>query len=202
MLKFIELVRNNGNYTDYFQEKIDNKEPLYLDILYFSDNLSDEFFYKFKDYIKDWKSVSIFKKLSEKFMIDFSDKLDFEKISFHQNLSESFIEKFSDRLNWLSLSVTQKLSESFIVKYQDLIDWESISYKQKLSEDFIRNFKDKVSWKVISFKQDLSEKFLEEFYEYISWEEVPCNNLSEKFIKKYISIRIYQNLLYKKFQID
>src|SRR5690606_14512094 len=57
-----------------------------------------------------------------------------------QKLSEEFIREHKELVNWWDISNYQKLSESFIREHKDLVNWECISYSQKLSESFIREF--------------------------------------------------------------
>ena len=38
-------------------------------------------------------------------------------------LSEDFIREFQDKVNWEMISVTQKLSEDFIREFQNKVDW-------------------------------------------------------------------------------
>jgi hypothetical protein len=78
-------------------------------------------------------------------------------------LSEDFIREFQDKLNWAYTSTCQILSEDFIKEFQDKVDWDIISAKQVLSEEFVREFQDKVRWDYISAHQKLSEEFVDEF---------------------------------------
>jgi len=86
---------------------------------------------------KDFKALSK-KKLSEDFIREFEDKVNWYRISKYQVLSESFIREFEDRVNWKEISEYQVLSESFIREFEDRVNWERISKYQKLSENFIR----------------------------------------------------------------
>ena len=85
------------------------------------------------------------------------------RISKYQHLSEDFIREFKDKVDWYYISKYQHLSEDFIREFKDMVNWECISTYQHLSEDFIREFKDKVDWGWISRYQHLSEDFIREF---------------------------------------
>jgi hypothetical protein len=65
-------------------------------------------------------------------------------ISHSQKLSEEFIREFKDKVDWFHISQYQKLSEEFIREFKDKVDWSYISQYQKLSESFIREFKIKL----------------------------------------------------------
>lgn len=84
-------------------------------------------------------------------------------ISKYLKLSETFIREFQDRVDWEWISYCQILSEDFIREFQEdfsgrgiCVDWKWISRNQKLSEDFIREFHDCVNWDFILQYQNLS----------------------------------------------
>ncbi|HNW67143.1 MAG TPA: hypothetical protein PKO10_08080, partial [Aliarcobacter cryaerophilus] len=104
----------------------------------------------------------------------------------YQKLSEEFIKEFSDKVDWFHISINQKLSEEFIREFSDKIYWEYISEYQKLSEEFIREFANKVDWYYISKYQKLSEEFIKEFSDKVNWDSISAyQKLSESFIKEY-----------------
>ena len=53
-------------------------------------------------------------------------------------LTEDFIREFQDKVDWEYISIYQNLSEDFIKEFQNKVNWRIISKYQKLSEDFIR----------------------------------------------------------------
>ena len=149
--------------------------------------VTEEFILKYIDYI-DWKRISN-RNLSENFIREHKDKVNWSSVSYELNLSESFIREFQNKLNWRSVSSASRLSESFIREFKDKVDWEKISEAQKLSESFIREFKDKVDWDNISLRQKISESFAEEFIEDIILSFLCCNidsDISEDFIRRHI----------------
>jgi hypothetical protein len=87
--------------------------------------------------IHSWQIISRIM-LSDYFIRDFQDKVDWHYISGSFPLTENFIEEFQDKINWESVSKYQNLTEDFIKKHQDKVDWKWISRYQVLSEDFIR----------------------------------------------------------------
>ncbi|GIY32772.1 uncharacterized protein CEXT_484971 [Caerostris extrusa] len=107
--------------------------------------------------------------LSEDFIREFQDKVNWVNITGKQALSEHFIREFQDKVNWVNISGKQALSEDFIREFQDKINWGNISEYQKLNEDFIREFKDKVDWVCISKYQKISEDFIREFKDTVNW---------------------------------
>ena len=63
------------------------------------------------------------------------------KISRYQKLSEDFIREFKNRVEWGYISEFQKLSENFIREFKDKVDWYNIITNQELSKDFRKEFR-------------------------------------------------------------
>ena len=135
---------------------------------------------------QSWKSVSIHKDLTEDFIREFADKVDWGWISMYQYLSEDFIKESQHFVDWSAISSYQHLSEDFIREFAHKVDWDNISASQHLSEDFIREFKDKVNWTYISGCQRLSEEFIREFKDKVNWDFISKHQrLSEGFIREF-----------------
>ena len=130
------------------------------------ESLTEDFIQEFKDKV-DWICISRYSHLSEDFIRKFADRVDWYYISAYQHLSEDFIREFADRVTWDWLVKYQHLSEDFIREFKYKVDWTYISTYQHLSEDFIREFKGKVNWIRISKHQHLSEDFIEEFKDWL-----------------------------------
>ena len=146
---------------------------------------------------QSWKSVSIHKDLTEDFIREFADKVDWGWISMYQYLSEDFIKESQHLVDWSAISTYQHLSEDFIREFVYKVDWDNISASQHLSEDFIREFKDKVNWTYISGCQRLSEEFIREFKDKVNWDFISKHQrLSEGFIrefKNWVNMRLITN---------
>ena len=63
-----------------------------------------------------------------------------DQISVYQELSEEFIREFADRVDWQRISIYQRLSEGFIREFADRVDWLQISKYQELSDEFIKEY--------------------------------------------------------------
>ena len=134
---------------------------------------------------KGWYEVSEHEGLTEDFIREFQDKVDWDCISECQRLSEDFIREFKDKVYWYWISKNQYLSEDFIREFQYRVNWSIISEYQPLSEDFIRKFADKVDWEYISDYQHLSEAFIREFKDWVKWGYIcKYQRLSKEFIDK------------------
>jgi len=90
-------------------------------------------------------------------------------IDYKKSLSEDFIRENKNKINWFWLSSCQKLNENFIREFQNEVYWKLISKYQILNENFISDFKDKVYWRFISVYQKLSINFLRKFQDKIDW---------------------------------
>lgn len=170
----------------------------YQDLRYVSRHkgLTEDFIREFQDEV-DWESISFYQLLSEDFIGEFQYQVDWQLISARQSLSEDFIRKFADKVDWYCASRYQHLSEDIIREFQDRVDWYYISINQHLSEDFIREFKDKVNWTYISEYQRLSEDFIREFKNRVDWYSIAkCQHLSKEFILE------FKNKIYMGFVTD
>jgi len=97
--------KENQFYPTYKVYSIQNK---YVDLVY-QKNKRDNQFYKV-----NWDDISCrYQTLSEFFIREFQDKVDWYYISCHQTLSEPFIREFQNKAYWYYISRYQTLSESF-----------------------------------------------------------------------------------------
>ena len=58
----------------------------------------------------------------------------------YHDLSESFIREFQDKIEWEWVSIYQTLSEDIIREFKDKVYWGYILTEQKLSTEFIDEF--------------------------------------------------------------
>ncbi len=106
---------------------------------------SEEILLQFKDKI-DWKQACISQKLSMEFIDNNFNMLKpyLYEVCKYQKLTEKFIRNHKNELDWNTISEYQKLSERFILEMSDYVNWVWISEKQKLSKEFILQNKDKL----------------------------------------------------------
>ena len=145
--------------------------------------------------------ASKYQKLSENFIIEFQDKVDWDWIPKYQKLSEDFIREFQDKIYWTYISKYQKLSENFIREFQDKVDWDCISEYQKLSYEFIEEFKlniDENNWlyKSTEFKkQQIVDCGLYECHEdyFIAYKSIRSDRYSHfNFQYQYLPNQTYE----------
>ena len=91
--------------------------------------------------------------------------LDWEDVSaqtfFTQHLSEDFMRNHVNDLDWWKVLSTRQLSESFMREIIDYIDWGWVIYNQKFySKNMLREFKDRAVYKAQDgVKFDLEDLF-------------------------------------------
>ena len=86
------------------------------------------------DFLKlDWKSISSFRNLSEKFMTDFSEYLDWSVACTHQKMSEKLMRTFYEKVNYKSIGITQinQMSIEFILENKALLNMSIIKKNKK-----------------------------------------------------------------------
>jgi len=85
--------------------------------------LVDEFETKVS-YFNFWDSISIYGKLSENFIREFKNKLNWYYISIYQTLSENFIREMQDKVSWPLLASFHKnnMSKQFILEFQNKLE--------------------------------------------------------------------------------
>ncbi len=78
-------------------------------------------------------------------------------ISIYQVLSEEFMREFQNEVNWFGISTYQELSEEFIKEFSEELYWAGISHKQVMSRQFKYSFHDKVFIYKISTSENPKE---------------------------------------------
>src|SRR5699024_4705626 len=79
----------------------------------------DEYLVEGFEYYIKWNYLSSSNKLSENFIIKYSDKLNWDNVSMYQKLSEGLIDKYWYKLNWNFLYEYHELSEYLMEKYHN-----------------------------------------------------------------------------------
>ena len=99
------------------------------------------------------------------------DKVNWDQISedLHADLSESFIREYADQLNWTKLARYKKFSKDLIREFKDKLDWVYASANQDFTNDMIEEFIDEMDFEAFQnghwFKVDeaIIRKHLERF---------------------------------------
>ena len=90
----------------------------------------------------EYKLISLIKRKTGKQYKSISC-IDWNVIS-RKPLSENFIREFQNKIDWCYITAYQKLSEDFIREFRYLVYWSEILKSQTLSENFKEEFKYKL----------------------------------------------------------
>lgn len=118
----------------------------------------------------------------------YASRLRRDRICREETLSEDFMRQYKDFLNWTELSLRQEMSEEFIYEMKDKVDWRHILNRSLLSETWLRNHADEINWKSLSSSnQTLSNEFLREFQDKIEWDRFSYyrRGFDNKFVEEF-----------------
>lgn len=97
---------------------------------------------------------NLYKHVSESFLREFKDYVNWERAITYFKFSEEFIKFELPNKNWNFISLYQKLSESFIEEFKDKVNWDQICRTQKLSYNFIKKHHKEVNWEIVRAYQE------------------------------------------------
>ena len=181
---------NHYNLPMSFLEEFKNKID-WTNLLYRTKNLDEEFVRKhLTDLNKTysfWRDVASHIQLSEKFLIEYTEKLDWRNISQYQTLSEEFIHNYKDKVYWDYIIQRQILTEKFIEEHFEYIEeaitsswrWRELLKKQKLGKRFMKRHANCFCWYDVKRDLDYIKEFGGEKYK---------SKLDDKFVNKMIEI--------------
>lgn len=162
----------------------------------------------------DWNNLSYEEPLSEAFLLEHQNKLDWElvfekqplsletiqylyeqsfpiqwdKLSKNKYLTEDVMDAFKEHLNWNLISSFVPLQESYILKQKDWINWNRIITRQKLSLSFLQLLQkqgQEFSFFDLSFNTQLSDEIIEYYRNELNWEILSaCVPLSETIMNR------------------
>ena len=171
---FAQIIKEKWNIdVDIIEKEIkkqDDKYDFSSESNLYDQPLTESFIREHKNEV-DWPKICRYQTLTEPFMEEFQNKLDWYIVSRYQILSESFIQKFIPKKYWSEISEHQILSEDFIREFQEYLDWNEISRCQILSEPFIQEFQDKIKIYYLKLNNNISpeiKKNFEKGYSYAS----------------------------------
>jgi hypothetical protein len=91
----------------------------------------------------NWQTLTIhcWEFMDIKFIRKYQDSLDWGYIS-TQTLTEDFIREFYEYIDWETICERQQLSEELIREFADFVDWEMVDCFQHISNEFREEFKE------------------------------------------------------------
>ena len=102
---------------------------------------------------------------------------------YRQKLSEQFMRDFRDRIDWMSICICQNLTESFMREMKDYVKWNYAAENQKMSKDFIIEFHDRINYYCLIKNRHKDMKKLSELLIYELSLVVDENLFKDTFIK-------------------
>jgi hypothetical protein len=102
---------------------------------------------------------------------------------YRQKLSEQFMRDFRDRVDWMSISICQDLTESFMREMKDDVLWNYAAENQKMSKDFIIEFHDRINYYCLIKNKHKDMKKLSELLIYELSLVIDKNLFEDTFIK-------------------
>lgn len=119
------------HFLNDFIERDENIEQIFksdkIRIIY--KFVSESFIREYQDYITNWEKFWTYFKASEQFIKECPHKCWYE-ISKYQKLSERFIHEYRDQVDWDRISEFQKLSKEFCYEHRKQVNWDIIIYYQ------------------------------------------------------------------------
>ena len=76
-----------------------------------------------------------------------------ESLSCFHPLSERFMSEFADKLEWIYISSAQKMSEEFMNRWEYKLDFQFLPQYRPLSNEFIERYENRWNWLTIAEKQ-------------------------------------------------
>lgn len=186
-----ELVEKYKDFLDFSEDHLCFSEKRFS-----SEKEASDFVEKYKDKISPWK-FSQLEEMDEEVLRKNIEKINFKSICFRDKLSEKFITDFKDKIEWKTFWSRERPLH-YLELYKDKLDWKVISEYQKLPESIITKYKDQVDWKKISRNQKLTSDFIDKNIDKIDLCELNKNYRAENLSNK-IKNKIKESVLEAKF---
>ena len=101
------------------------------------------------------------KVMTEEYMEEHLDELNWDEVCLYQKLSVDFIKKHIKHIDFNKLSVNPFITFEILDTFSNKISWASISINGKgLSESMMYNYRNKLEWTLVLNHQQLALKFL------------------------------------------
>lgn len=140
--------------------------------------------------MREYFSIRKFRKDPSKIS---QDQIDY--MSQFQKLSDKFLWDFRDRINWINVCYNRsiKFTYEFLHKFRDYIDWSTITWKHggEWNEQFIREHKDYIDYDNLARVGHLSEELIIELSDKLNVETVlqyHLNRYDETFLRSVLTL--------------
>lgn len=136
----------------------------------------------------DWEQVSKQSDLSDSFLQEYKEMLNWRLLSQYRTFTKESIETFKKHVHWEEICSYQScLDVSFIYKNSKHICFAFLSTNEHITEEVVKEFKEKINWARMLTDCDVDICLVEEFKEYINWSEVSkhADRLRSHFISAF-----------------
>lgn len=152
--------------------------------------LSEDFIRRHKDEFnaQSWYSISIFSKLSEKFMDEFANYLDWEQLSKWQTFGIRFALKYENKIAWNEVGDHVYLTTNFMNKFKNKLNWQLLAMTQLWNDKKIHQFLDYIEINALIYNKrtlkNITESCLREFF--MEVQPMFILNMNKHFSKNFI----------------
>lgn len=153
-----------------------------------SQKLSDSFMEEYQQKL-NWSWISCYQILGEDTIKKFKEQVDWTFISYKQLLSIDFILEFHDYIDWYTIMKNPFLQLDFIIRCQQYLDWDSVSQHMTINIPLLKKYQERLNWDLISSERILNEKIILEFEDFLNF-ELLLKNEKQQHVHKYYSQRI------------
>lgn len=142
--------------------------------LLFKQRLSDKFIIDNFDKI-NWTNLSTYNNFSTTILVQFHQYIIFDdlimlSISDRPDIYEMIAKtNFIDNVAWSNWLIYSGVSERFIRAFINQIDWLYLNSVRYLSVEFLREFKERIIWDKMTRHVIINVEFLTEFKKFIDW---------------------------------
>ena len=132
-----------------------------------------------------WKQIST-EPLTECFIIENKDKLDFKSVCKCSYLTRHTIEELKDDMDWANIVLYQKhIDREFIWNNSCKVNWDKVSNSPDLTEKHLEDFPDYLNWKIVLAKHKYSEETLLKYVKFVDWQQACITqDLSTNFLEE------------------
>ncbi len=138
-----------------------------------------------------------FRKLSDKFIEESADYIDWDLLSETQDFSVHILKKYKDKISWKSVYDLQRIPDEYILHNHQEIKWDLITLSSRYDDAFYEKWSEFIDWPLMAAQKKLSPYLIDNFYASIGFITL-CRSqfLSDEFINRHIKEINWDNLSY------
>lgn len=120
--------------------------------------------------IEEWKKVSGFQyeQISEEFIREWNDKLNWMLLSFHYTFSYEFLREFKDKLDWRPICSHYKINNDFLREFFNYINWHFVARFQEFDFDFVKKWETELRPHIYAVIENESLTYNKKYVSYLT----------------------------------